>query len=118
VAYALELFKFLVVIGLFAAGGYFMVKKIRKKQLTQTSMNGVITISDAVQFGMNDRLYLLKIGDEHIVYAMSNNGVSLLRLQQSEIEIPKEKFDELFSAGNPGNALKNVTKVLGDKFKQ
>jgi hypothetical protein len=49
---------------------------------------------------------------------MSNNGVSLLRLQQSEIEIPKEKFDELFSAGNPGNALKNVTKVLGDKFKQ
>jgi flagellar biogenesis protein FliO len=113
------MFQLLFILALFGAGSYFLMRKMKKKQLRMTSENHMIQVVDGVQMGMNQNLYLVKVGTEMVLMSSGSSGVSMIKLEQTEIKDPKEQFDELFQKEtSPTQWLKSNTMSLIGRWKK
>lgn len=113
------MFQLLLLLALFGAGSYFLMRKLKKKQLHMTSEHHMIQVVDGVSVGLNQSLYLVKVGTEMILMSSGSSGVSMIKLEQTEIKDPKEQFDEMFQKEtSPAQWLKNNTKSLMERWKK
>lgn len=114
--YFLSLLKVLVIFGVIAWGLYYTAKKLKKNHLSQKSTNGMIEIQDGVTIGMNQGVYLLKVGNEQVLVTNGKNGVHMIKMNEKK-EQTKENFEEMFTEVDPSSALKQYQKEFGEKLK-
>lgn len=112
-----ELIKFLFILGLFAFGALFMTKKFKRRQLQRTSPKGMIQVQDAVQLGMTDKVYILKVGKQQVLVTTASNGVAMLKLDET-VESETEGFEELFAKDTPATSLKDLAKSISKGMKR
>jgi flagellar biogenesis protein FliO len=115
--YTLELIKFLIIIGILGGGAYFIAKKIKKGKTAQESMQGMMEMQDSLSIGMQQNVSLVKVGDEYVLIASSNHGMSMIKLDSKQINSPKKEFDEAFGAENAHSALQRIKEKWGEKLK-
>jgi flagellar biogenesis protein FliO len=106
------MFKLIVVLTIFISAAYLLLKTLKKKQLKKVSPNKMIQVIDGVQVGMREEIILMKVGKEYIL--LSSNSGQMLALNQEEIMVPNQNFDELLVKENPSLALKDLVKGLKD----
>lgn len=107
-----QMLKLILVLALFVVAAYFVIKAMKKKQLTKISPNRMIQVIDGVQIGIKDEVVLMKVGKEYILLSASSG--QMLALNQEEIKAPEEDFDDLFAKESPTMALKGIVKGLRD----
>lgn len=110
--YIIQMFKLILVLAIFVVAAYYVIKQMKKKQLTKISSNRMIQVIDGVQIGMRDEVVLMKVGKEYIL--MSASSGQMLALKQEVIEAPEADFDDLFAKESPTLALKGIVKGLKD----
>ena len=107
----------IIVFGLIFAGLWFAKKKLGSGNWTQISSKGYVRVIDeGVQMGLNQKISVIKIGDELIVHSVGSAGVSMLKLDQTNLKDPKENFDSLLGEDNKELVLKGKIKELRGKF--
>lgn len=109
--------KFVLFIAFFGVGSYFVAKKIKKGKTNIVSTNGSMRVIDITNIGMNEKVILLQVGEESVLYFSSSNGVHGLRLEQTHTTTPKEEFDEMFQQEAPSMALSKIKDSIGERLK-
>jgi len=112
----MEYIKLILILSVIAFLAFYFKKKIQQKQFNQVSQNSIIQVVDGVQVALGNNLYLTKVGEEYILVAMGSNGVDMIKLDQKELNDPKEKFDQMFGNENPNIALQTMTKTMKERL--
>ena len=110
--YIWPLFQALVCIVVLTFGTYIMVKKLRKNQFARQSQHSLMQIVDGMNIGMNQQMYLVKVGEEYLVATFGNQGVQMLKLEQTTFRDPKESFQGYFDQEKTSFSLQDTVKGI------
>lgn len=110
--YIWPLLQALVCIGVLTFGTYIMVKKLKKNQFTRHSQHSLIQIVDGMNMGMNQQMYLVKVGEEYLVTTFGNQGVQMVKLEQTTFRDPKESFQGYFEQEKSSFSLQDTVKGI------
>lgn len=102
----------LLCIGLLTVGTYYLVKKLKNKQFTKTSQHSLMQIVDGMNMGMNQQMYLIKVGEEYLVATFGGQGTQMVKLDQTNFRDPKEGFEQYFEQDKPSYVLKDTAKKI------
>lgn len=118
--YIWALLQALICIGILTFGTYIAVKKMKNKQFVKTSQHGLMQIIDGMSIGMNQQMYLVKVGDEeYFIATFGNQGHDMLPLQTKKFRDPKETFEkQYFEPEKPSYLLKDTAKKIKERLMQ
>lgn len=114
--YVLQLGKLLLVLGLFVGGCIWIVRKMKEKQSKTTSHHRYMNVVDSMNVGMNQGVYLLRVGEKYVLLSTGNHGVGMMGLDQTEFTDPKEGWDEAFYESEPVVMMKQIKKFTTERL--
>lgn len=108
--YIFQLFKLILILFAFIAITYYVLKNVKNKRINKVSPNRMLQVIDGVSIGMKEEVVLMKVGKEYILLSM--NSGNMIALNQEEIVVSEESFDDLMESKNPSFALKDIKESL------
>ncbi|WP_336770261.1 hypothetical protein [Bacillus bombysepticus] len=107
------LLQLIVILGAMFAGLFYLQKWLKKAERHRRSDRGVIQIVDRMRLGMKDEVMLTKVGDEYLMYSTVSGAFT--RLEQKDIKVIDEDFDEFFNNEGP-NVFQSIKNKVNKKM--
>jgi flagellar biogenesis protein FliO len=107
----IPLINLILMLGIVLGAMWFFKKKFGEGVFTQISKKGYIRVIDeGIQMGLNQKISLIKVGDEIFIHSSGPNGIDMHKLEQKELHDYRNDFDLEFEETLNENKMDTLIK--------